>query len=414
MNAPHSSLTNPARLAALRELGLLDTPPTGAFDRLTRLAAAVLHAPVALVSLVEDDRQFFLSGIGLPEPWASTRETPLSHSFCQHTVAQAQPLIISDARTHPLVQDNLAIRDLHVIAYADTPLITAEGHVLGALCVIDHHPRTWTDAEMAILTDLAAAVMTEIALRSEITERQRLYHEAQQALAIRDRFIAIAAHDLKSPITALVGYTDLVARRAEQHGTVDAQDLRALRTVVRQATRLAQMIDVLLDFSLIHSGQLTIQRDVLDVGAVLRRLAERMVPTLADHTLRVTLPPRPLMVQGDDVRLEQVVQNLMQNAATYSPAGTTITLTLAAHGPDVVIRVADQGRGIAPEAHAQLFEEFYRGEHAAGERGLGLGLYVVKHLVTLHGGTIGVQSAVGQGSTFTVSLPGWHADDGGA
>ena len=96
--------------------------------------------------------------------------------------------------------------------------------------------------------------------------------------------------------------------------------------------RLAQMIDVLLDFSLIQSGQLTIQRTAIDVVEVLRRLAERMAPTLADHTLRMTLPDKPLMVDGDDVRLEQMVQNLVQNAAKYSPAGTTITLTLAAHG----------------------------------------------------------------------------------
>src|SRR5919202_2375924 len=97
-------LHDPARLAALRQSALLDSPTEAAFDRLTRLATRMLHVPVALVSLVDQNRQFFKSCIGLPDPWASQRETPLSHSFCQHVVATGEPLIIPDARTHPLVQ----------------------------------------------------------------------------------------------------------------------------------------------------------------------------------------------------------------------------------------------------------------------------------------------------------------------
>src|SRR5918997_5158566 len=121
---PRAALQNPARLQAVHRTGLLDTPVEHAFDRLTRLATTVLQVPVALVSLVDHDRQFFKSCIGLPEPWASRRETPLSHSFCQHAVASRQPLIIDDARQHPLVRENLAIPDLGVIAYAGIPLVT--------------------------------------------------------------------------------------------------------------------------------------------------------------------------------------------------------------------------------------------------------------------------------------------------
>ena len=120
----------PDRLAALRRSALLDTPAEAAFDRLTRLASTILQAPVALVALLDADRQFFKSCIGLPEPWASRRETPLSHSFCQHAVATGEPLVIEDARQHPLMRENLAIPDLGVVAYAGIPLITAEGHVL--------------------------------------------------------------------------------------------------------------------------------------------------------------------------------------------------------------------------------------------------------------------------------------------
>jgi len=158
------------RLQALRQLALLDTPAEEAFDRLTRLASTTLRAPVALVSLVDENRQFFKSQCGLPEPWAALRQTPLSHSFCQYVVATAAPLVIRDARNHPLVRENLAIPDLNVIAYAGIPLLTPAGDRLGSFCVIDHVPRDWTDEEVTILTDLAASVGSEIALRTTLQE----------------------------------------------------------------------------------------------------------------------------------------------------------------------------------------------------------------------------------------------------
>ena len=155
-------LGQPARLAALRRVALLDTPAEAAFDRLTRLAATILGAPVALVTLVDADRQFFKSAVGLPEPWASRRETPLSHSFCQHAVASRRPLIVGDAREDPVLRDNMAIRALEVIAYAGIPLIAGDGHALGTLCVIDHEPRDWRPEETALLESIAKTVVTQI------------------------------------------------------------------------------------------------------------------------------------------------------------------------------------------------------------------------------------------------------------
>ena len=155
-----------ARLAELRRLKLLDTPPDGPYDRLTRLAAKLLNTPIALVSLVDEDRQFFKSCYGLNEPWHSARQTPLSHSFCQHALEADEPLVIEDAHVHPLVRDSPAIRDLGVVAYAGVPLVRAGGHALGTLCVIDHRPRAWTRDQIATLVDLAASVMTEIELQA--------------------------------------------------------------------------------------------------------------------------------------------------------------------------------------------------------------------------------------------------------
>ncbi len=403
---------DPARLAALRSLGLLDTGPEPAFERLTRLAAKILQVPVVLVSLVDEDRQFFKSCLGLPEPWASTRETPLSHSFCQHTIATAEPLVINDARRDPRVRDNRAIRDLHVIAYAGIPLVTDDGFTLGSLCAIDTQPREWTTDEIAILTDLAASVMTEIRLRTDIVEDHRReaalrarYEEAQAALALRDRFLSIAAHDLNSPIAALVGYADLLKKRMEQTGDVAHAEQQMLQTIGTQARHLSEMIRSLLDFSQIEHGQLLLEQKDVDLGMLIQRVAERMQVTDARHKLTFSVTDGPLVVRGDEVRLEEALQNLVQNALKYSPRDSTVTILAAQHDTLAAIMVTDQGIGIERQVLPQLFDEFYRAENAHGQPGLGLGLYVVKHIVTLHGGTIEVHSEVGRGSTFTVYLP---------
>lgn len=166
-------VTDPRRHAALRRLALLDTTAELAFDRLTRLVTRVLDVPIAMVSLIDDERQFFKSVIGLPEPWASRRETPLSHSLCQYSLA-GDTLVLDDAREYPAFKDNLAVTEMGVVAYAGVPLITSEGFALGSLCAIDTKPHSWSDDDVSILTDLSAAVMTEIELRAsaQVAERQ--------------------------------------------------------------------------------------------------------------------------------------------------------------------------------------------------------------------------------------------------
>ena len=157
-----------ARLDALKRSRLLDSEADERFDRVTRLVALALNVPVALVSLVDRDRQFFKSAVGLPEPWASCRETPLSHSFCQHVVARSETLRIDDAQNDPLVAHNDAVRDLNVVAYLGVPLRAPDGHVLGSLCAIDGVPRAWTDREEAMLRQFAATVEEQIVLSTSV------------------------------------------------------------------------------------------------------------------------------------------------------------------------------------------------------------------------------------------------------
>jgi GAF domain-containing protein len=180
------ALTDPERLRALAETRL-DAAPDEAFDRFARLVSDLLEVPVALVSLVTGDRQFFPGAVGLPEPWAARRQTPLSHSFCQHVVDIEVPMVLPDARLYPRVRRNLAIEDLGVIAYAGIPLTDLDGRVLGSLCAIDSKPRAWTAEQLRTLADLAAACSSELRLRIALQgaeEARRRAEEAHDRLAM--------------------------------------------------------------------------------------------------------------------------------------------------------------------------------------------------------------------------------------
>ncbi|MGW2474858.1 GAF domain-containing SpoIIE family protein phosphatase [Streptomyces sp. NPDC001665] len=167
-------MRDPGRLEALRLAGLTAAADPG-MDRFARLVTRLLRVPVSLVSLLEPDRQVFPGMVGMSGHWAARRETPLSHSFCQHVVADGRPLVLSDTRAHPRTCASLAIPDLDVIAYAGMPLTDADGHVLGSLCAIDHRPREWTADELHDLEDLTAACSIELRLRiaSELLQRDR-------------------------------------------------------------------------------------------------------------------------------------------------------------------------------------------------------------------------------------------------
>lgn len=179
-------ISDPQRLAALAATGLLDSPPEESFERLARLARRTLHTPVALLSLANDQRQFFKSAQGLAEPLASLREMPLSNSLCEHVVGSGAPVVIDDARRHPLGRASREVCDLHLVAYMGVPLITPERQPLGCLCVADFESRTWSADEIETLRDIAATAVHEIVLHNATTQLEHCRAEQRyRADAVR-------------------------------------------------------------------------------------------------------------------------------------------------------------------------------------------------------------------------------------
>lgn len=390
-----SRIGDPERLAALRRTLLLDSPQEPSFDRLTELASLILDAPVSLVSLVDADRQFLKSCVGLGDPLATERETPLSHSFCKYVVATGDPLIVDDAREHPLVMDNPAIADLNVIAYAGIPLIL-DGQALGSFCVIDHEPRQWTDRQIEILRGLAASAMTEIELRVTTEELKAAVEE-------RENILAVVSHDLRTPISLVVAAADLAGRE----DLAPEKRVKQLEIVGRAGRRMARMVDDLVDLTRMEAGRLELRRRATPVGRLLADAAEAASPRAKEVGVTLTLDPpsEALSVDVDPHRIGQVLDNLVGNALKFTPEGGAVTVAAEPEGDGRVrFRVADTGPGIPAEHRDRIFGRFHQVDRSDG-RGVGLGLTIARAIVEAHGGEIGVDSEPGDGTTFWFTLP---------
>lgn len=165
--ADQPALGNPRRLAALRRTGLLDSPATEGFDRITRLGAIALNVPATFISLVDEHRDFYLSNAGFGEPLASERQLT-GQTFCHFTIEREEPLVIPDTRADPRYRDVPTVESLGVAAYLGAPLTLLTGEVIGSFCAIDHSPRQWTPSEICSAQDLASMVIAEIELRAAI------------------------------------------------------------------------------------------------------------------------------------------------------------------------------------------------------------------------------------------------------
>ena len=239
-----------ARLAALTEEGLLDRAPEPVFDRFARVAARAAGTPVALVSLVDDERQCFVGMCGLGQPWADARQTPLSHSFCQHVVANRAPLVIEDARLDPILCSNLAITDLDVVAYAGFPIVSPGGEVLGSLCAIDDQPRIWGAEQLELLEEIALLLGNELERRGLV---RRLAADARTdvltGLANRrswDEELPRALHQadrLGHGLTVAIIDVDFFKSYNDRHGHPAGDD--ALREIGARWSAQVRDIDVL-------------------------------------------------------------------------------------------------------------------------------------------------------------------------
>ncbi len=278
----------------------------------------------------------------------------------------------------------------------------ARGRTIGAITLargINYPP--FSEEDCILAAELAARAAMAI-------DNARLYREAREALSARDRFLSVASHELKTPLTTLLGNAQLLERQIHKRPDSDSRDRRAIELIIGQTRRLSRMVATLLDISRSESEQLQIEPEPLDLVALTSRIVNELQIVSDHHTLQFHTTVAHLMITGDPMRLEQVLQNLIQNAVKYSPNGGPVEITIEVTGEIARIAITDHGIGIPAQALPLLFRRFYRAANSEQWRitGMGIGLFVVRQIVDLHGGEVHVQSTEGEGSTFTVTLPG--------
>ncbi len=405
-----------SRAAFLAEAGLILSESLDYEETLKRLARLCVCsiADWCVIDVVQDGREIRRLGGAHSDPAKEPflrelqrRYPPRSDS--PHPAARmlrtGEPLLLpdlSDAEIRSLCQDDehaRIIRELGARSVVAVPLV-ARGQTLGVLSLASASPgRRYGRADLELAQELARRAAMAV-------DNARLYREAQEAIRLRDEFLSVASHELYTPMTSLMLSLEALIPLARAERILDPRAVRKLLDLVsRQGRRLIRLIGDLLDVSRIETGRLRLELAEVELGDLVRDVVERFEPDLARTQCPLSVrASAPVTGRWDRSRLDQVVTNLLTNAIKFG-AGTHVEISVGAEAGVARLAVKDCGIGIGADLQARVFDRFARAAPATHYGGLGLGLYISRGIVEAHGGSIGVESQPGAGSTFTVELP---------
>jgi signal transduction histidine kinase len=324
-------------------------------------------------------------------------------SSLQEVIDTGQPRILNDLpayhREHPESEATQLIVEEGICSSLTCPLI-AMGKPIGFIFFSSDQPNTYSEVHVEFFQQIAGQLAV-------IVEKGRLYQELVELNELKSRFLGIAAHDLRNPLSIIRGYTRLLL--GGQLGEVSERHGEVIQAMDRSCESMLNLIEEFLDITAIESGKIEIDLQRWDICELIRACLgnNRLLADAKSISLERDLPDTELRAAVDPQRLQQILSNLVSNALKFSYPKTTVTVGTRAEGDEVHIFVADQGQGIAEEELPKVFTEFGKTSTrpTGGERSTGLGLAIVKRLVEAHGGRIWVESERGVGSTFTVALP---------
>jgi signal transduction histidine kinase len=386
------------RLEALRRYQILDTPPDGAFDRITALAARIFDVPISIVSIVDSDRIWFKSRHGV-----DLDEVGRDPGLCASAILQYEPWLVTDAEVDPRTLTNpLVVGELGLRFYAGVPLTTRDGHNLGTLNVIDTEPRELDALQIATLKDLAAIVVNELELRLAARREERSLER------LKSEFVATASHQLRTPLAGIYGAA-MTLQQAEPSLNADLRR-RLVDVIAHDARRLTDAVEQIALATNLEERRFRILEERFDPVALARASVEAARALPENLTIELAADAEAAAVRGDGAGIRAVLESLIDNAIKYSPDGGRIEVGVRLRPSWVRFWVRDEGLGIPASEQERVFAKFHRLDpgQLRGVAGAGLGLYICRELVRQMNGRIWLESSEGHGSTFVFELPAYE------
>ncbi|TGK86467.1 hybrid sensor histidine kinase/response regulator [Leptospira montravelensis] len=393
-----------ARLSALKGLEILDTPEEEMFDEITKLASMICNVPISLVSLIDETRQWFKSHHGL-----HTRETPRSLAFCSHAILGDELFVVPNAKLDPRFKNNPLVNEApNVIFYAGIPLALDDHIKLGTLCVIDNKPRELNENQIQMLRLLGKQTIRLLQMR-KATERLEIEKlSAERATAAKRDFIAAISHDIRNPLNSLLGMSEMI-----RETDLDPTILGYVDHIKNAGEVILHLVNDTIEISRLEENASVSNLEWFELYQCLHILDSFFKTETKRKQLEFKLQNftnQNLLIHSDKRKIEKILWNLTANAVKFTNKGEiTCSVSLETKTNEkgiLLIEVKDTGPGISPEVKDKLFQKYNQFvPEGCGISGSGLGLSIVKLSLEELEGAVEVESKLGEGSTFKVTIP---------
>ena len=384
------------RLAELLSYDVLDTEAEQLFDDLTALASQICETPIALISLIDPNRQWFKSRVGL-----DAEETSRDIAFCSHAILQSDVFEIPNATLDPRFHDNPLVTGAPDIRfYAGAPLITPSGHAIGTLCAIDCKPRNLTETQKASLQTLSKSVVAHLELK-------RKNRELERTSQFKSDFLSYVSHEIRTPLNAINTFSQLLEGETQKLN-LPSSFTTPLSHVSQSGERLLEIVNSVLDIKQIEAGKMRVMPRAVNTKDFFTHLFSLTKIRAEDSGIVFSTSiddAVPDSLFFDDTKFGQVALNLLSNAVKFTNHGKSVKAQVKYKSGKVIFNVIDQGIGMSDDDQKRLFTPFERMENAHQISGTGLGLNISKRLVELMDGSIKVSSKLNYGTRISVTLP---------